>query len=193
MTSMQTKAAIAALALVAALAGAGSASAKSLPSPVKCGDTLTHSVKLTADLTDCPGDGLVIGADGITVDLNGHTIDGTVTQTTDCDVFPGRGRRHHRRRLRRSHDQGRHDPAVRQWLQRRRGHGRHGRQHRPRPDGARQPLRRHRAGQRTAAQQRQPDRGQRRLRQRLRRGHRAHPGERKPHRRQSHPRQQRRS
>jgi parallel beta-helix repeat protein len=86
---MQTKATIAALTLVAALAGAGSAAATSSPSTVNCGDTLTHSVKLTADLTNCPGDGLVIGADGITVDLNGHTIDGTVTQTTDCDVFPG--------------------------------------------------------------------------------------------------------
>ncbi len=89
MTSMQSKAMIAALTLVAALAGAGSAAANSSPSTVNCGDTLTHSVKLTADLTNCPGDGLVIGANGITVDLNGHTIDGTVTQTTDCDVFPG--------------------------------------------------------------------------------------------------------
>jgi hypothetical protein len=30
----------------------------------------------------------VIGAAGITVDLNGHTIDGTVTQVIDCDVAP---------------------------------------------------------------------------------------------------------
>ena len=89
MTSMHARAAIAAVTLAGALAGTGSAAANSPPSTVKCGDTLTRSVKLTADLTDCPADGLVIGADGITVDLNGHTIDGTVTQTTDCDVFPG--------------------------------------------------------------------------------------------------------
>jgi len=42
-----------------------------------CGATITSSVRLTADLRDCPADGLVIGADGITVDLNHHTIDGT--------------------------------------------------------------------------------------------------------------------
>ena len=43
---------------------------------VSCGQTITSSVRLTNDLTDCSGDGLVIGADAITVDLDGHTIDG---------------------------------------------------------------------------------------------------------------------
>jgi parallel beta-helix repeat protein len=87
MTSMHASAAIAALTLAGALASAGPATAKPPPT-VKCGDTLTRSVKLTADLTNCPGDGLVIGADGITVDLNGHTIDGTVTEAPDCDTQP---------------------------------------------------------------------------------------------------------
>ena len=43
-----------------------------------CGDTLKHDVKLTADL-DCSGyngNGLTIGKDGVTVDLNGHTLTG---------------------------------------------------------------------------------------------------------------------
>jgi parallel beta-helix repeat protein len=88
MTSTHARAAIAALTLAWALASAGPAAAKSPPSTVKCGDTLTRSVKLTADLTDCPGDGIVIGAAGITVDLNGHTIDGTVTEAPDCDIQP---------------------------------------------------------------------------------------------------------
>jgi hypothetical protein len=88
MTSMHARVAIAALTLAGALANTGPAAAKAPPSSVKCGDTLTRSVKLTADLTDCPGDGLVIGADGITVDLNGHTIDGTVTEAPDCDTQP---------------------------------------------------------------------------------------------------------
>jgi parallel beta-helix repeat protein len=88
MTSMHARAAIAALTLAGALASAGPAAAKSPPTSVKCGDTLTRSVKLTTDLTDCPADGLVIGASGITVDLNGHTIDGTETQAPDCDIFP---------------------------------------------------------------------------------------------------------
>jgi parallel beta-helix repeat protein len=55
------------------------------PETVACGQTLTHSVRLAADLTDCPGDGLVIGADAITVDLDGHTIDGVAA--AGCD-FP---------------------------------------------------------------------------------------------------------
>ncbi|ANW16995.1 right-handed parallel beta-helix repeat-containing protein [Streptomyces clavuligerus] len=44
--------------------------------PLSCGQTLTADAVLTADLLDCPGDGLVIGRGGITVDLNGHTVDG---------------------------------------------------------------------------------------------------------------------
>lgn len=63
---------------------AGPAAAKAPPSTVTCGQTLTQSVRLTDDLTNCAGSGLVIGAGGITVDLNGHTIDGTVPRT-DCD------------------------------------------------------------------------------------------------------------
>jgi parallel beta-helix repeat protein len=44
---------------------------------VTCGQTITVSTTLTNDLTNCPGNGLVIGHDSITVNLNGHTIDGT--------------------------------------------------------------------------------------------------------------------
>ena len=44
---------------------------------VRCGATLTKSTTLAADLVRCPGTGLVIGADGITVNLAGHTISGT--------------------------------------------------------------------------------------------------------------------
>jgi parallel beta-helix repeat protein len=43
---------------------------------VACGDTITQDTRLTVNLTDCPGTGLVVGADGITLDLAGHTIDG---------------------------------------------------------------------------------------------------------------------
>lgn len=43
---------------------------------VECGDTVTTSVKLDHDLVDCPGVGLVIGADDVTIDLAGHTVDG---------------------------------------------------------------------------------------------------------------------
>ena len=42
-----------------------------------CGATITSNTKLRADLTDCPGDGLVVGADSITLDLGRRTLDGT--------------------------------------------------------------------------------------------------------------------
>ena len=43
---------------------------------VSCGDTITVDTTLDSDLVDCPNNGIVIGADDITLDLNGHTIDG---------------------------------------------------------------------------------------------------------------------
>jgi hypothetical protein len=45
---------------------------------VGCGAVLTSDTTLTADLLDCPGHGLVIGADGITVDLGGHVVAGSL-------------------------------------------------------------------------------------------------------------------
>ena len=42
-----------------------------------CGATITKSTTLRADLANCPGDGLVIGRDNITLDLGRRTIDGT--------------------------------------------------------------------------------------------------------------------
>jgi hypothetical protein len=42
-----------------------------------CGSVVTHSTTLPADLANCAGDGLVVGADGITLDLAGHTVDGS--------------------------------------------------------------------------------------------------------------------
>jgi parallel beta-helix repeat protein len=47
-----------------------------LASHVQCGDVITQSTTLDGDLVNCPGDGIVIGAHGITLNLNGHTIDG---------------------------------------------------------------------------------------------------------------------
>ena len=52
----------------------GSTSASS-PSSDLCGATLVADLRLDYDLA-CPGNGLIVGADGITIDLNGHTISG---------------------------------------------------------------------------------------------------------------------
>ena len=46
------------------------------PARVACGQVLMQSTLVTNDLSDCPGDGLVIGSDRIIVDLDGHLVDG---------------------------------------------------------------------------------------------------------------------
>jgi parallel beta-helix repeat protein len=43
---------------------------------VSCGETITADTTLDRDLLDCPNNGIVIGADDITLDLNGHRIEG---------------------------------------------------------------------------------------------------------------------
>jgi hypothetical protein len=71
------------LALVVAgvtILGAGSA----LASHVRCGDTITTDTTLDSDLVNCPNNGIVIGAANITLDLNGHTIDGDGTPVATC-------------------------------------------------------------------------------------------------------------
>ncbi|HKX56928.1 MAG TPA: DNRLRE domain-containing protein, partial [Xanthomonadales bacterium] len=43
---------------------------------VSCGQVITVSTRILNNLSECPEDGLVIGASGIILDLNGLTIDG---------------------------------------------------------------------------------------------------------------------
>jgi parallel beta-helix repeat protein len=57
-------------ALGLALASPGNAMAAT------CGQVITANTTLTGDLVNCPGDGLVIGRNGITLNLNGRLIDG---------------------------------------------------------------------------------------------------------------------
>jgi hypothetical protein len=64
--------------------GVGSASGQASGPQPGCGDTITVSTKLVKDLVNCPNNGIVIGADNITLDLNGHVIDGDDTEFTDC-------------------------------------------------------------------------------------------------------------
>ncbi len=66
----------------------------------KCGDTITADMTLHKDLVNCPNNGIIIGADNVTLDLNGHTIDGDGTpfrrlrsRTEPCDVGVADARR----------------------------------------------------------------------------------------------------
>jgi parallel beta-helix repeat protein len=73
-------------ALVAALATATAASTASAApaTTIACGQTITTSIRLADDVLGCPDEGLVIGADDITVDLNGHIIAGDGASVADC-------------------------------------------------------------------------------------------------------------
>ncbi|MDQ6616563.1 MAG: right-handed parallel beta-helix repeat-containing protein [Actinomycetota bacterium] len=48
------------------------------PKPPQCGEVIVKNITLSADIGPCPStvDGIVIGADNITVNLNGHRISG---------------------------------------------------------------------------------------------------------------------
>jgi nitrous oxidase accessory protein NosD len=67
-------------AVIFALAGTGLLALgrgdQALASHVGCGDKITTDTRLDSDLVNCPNNGIVIGADGVTLNLNGHTIDG---------------------------------------------------------------------------------------------------------------------
>jgi hypothetical protein len=56
---------------------------------VSCGDTITTDTTLDSDLANCPGPGLVIGADNVTLDLGGHTIDGDGGTGFDVGIVNG--------------------------------------------------------------------------------------------------------
>lgn len=49
-----------------------------------CGAIITTDTTLDSDLTNCPSNGIVIGADNITLDLNGHTVGGDGVPTGSC-------------------------------------------------------------------------------------------------------------
>lgn len=58
-----------------------------------CGTTITSSVTLKSDVGPCPGNGIVLGADEITLNCAGHSVTGTVsseagigTQNNDVKV-----------------------------------------------------------------------------------------------------------
>src|SRR6187397_2115134 len=77
-----------ALPLIAALAACAASSSIALGQEpgtgIACGDTITADTTLDRDLTGCRSNGLVIGADDITLDLNGHTISGNGKPVRRC-------------------------------------------------------------------------------------------------------------
>jgi large repetitive protein len=58
------------------LAALALAPSDALARDVECGDRVTRDVRLDDDLVNCRGNGLTVAADGITIDLGGHVVDG---------------------------------------------------------------------------------------------------------------------
>lgn len=81
------------LALSASLLGMSGVAAANHNNPLDvlmCGTVITTSTTLTHSVGPCTGDGLIIGADNITLDLNGHTIHG-IPQLPQADGLLGGG------------------------------------------------------------------------------------------------------
>jgi len=53
--------------------------AEAAKSVVNCGDVITHNTTLGNDVGPCPKDGVIIGADNVTLNLAGHKIFGTTS------------------------------------------------------------------------------------------------------------------
>jgi hypothetical protein len=66
---------------VTALAGAALTAPPAFAAHIQCGDTITASTTLDSDLVDCPGPGIRVTGPNVTLDLGGHTVDGTGTGT----------------------------------------------------------------------------------------------------------------
>jgi parallel beta-helix repeat protein len=72
------------IAVIALFAATSIAAGQEPPAGIRCGDTITADTTLDRDLTDCPNNGILVGADGITLDLNGHTISGNGKPVRRC-------------------------------------------------------------------------------------------------------------
>jgi parallel beta-helix repeat protein len=79
-------------ALVVIPAGTAAAAGNSLTgasTTITCGQTLTTNTRVANDLVNCAGAGLVVGADNVTIDLAGHTIDGVNAAGSDGIAVDG--------------------------------------------------------------------------------------------------------
>lgn len=66
-----------------ALASMGLATPAHAAANLACGQTITSSVTLSADIGPCPGDGLIVAANGIALNLGGHTVRGVGNRSAD--------------------------------------------------------------------------------------------------------------
>ena len=81
-----TFASIGSVAILAAALMTGEATSSAATSPVRvhCGEIIRADTVVANDLHGCADIGLAIGAPGITLDLNGHTVEGNGKPVDDC-------------------------------------------------------------------------------------------------------------
>lgn len=60
---------------------------------VKCGEVISSNTTLSADIGPCPGDGIIIGANDITLNLAGHHLTGSGVPSADSVGIHLSGRR----------------------------------------------------------------------------------------------------
>src|SRR5262249_17562582 len=72
------------VAFAAALAAAGllPVASAAADATLSCGSAIATNTTLTQDLTNCPGAGLVLPPDGVTLNLNGHAVSGAGVANT---------------------------------------------------------------------------------------------------------------
>lgn len=63
-----------------------STTAAPISTSLSCGQVIKQSVKLTANL-DCKTDGIIVGADSITIDLNGFTLSGPGEKSSKVGIM----------------------------------------------------------------------------------------------------------
>src|SRR5215216_3487713 len=83
--SLGTPLALAVIAAFVIVAFVGSGDTAIAANQPKCGDTITTDTTLHHNLVNCPKNGIIIGGDNITLDLNYHTIDGHGAPAAGCD------------------------------------------------------------------------------------------------------------
>jgi parallel beta-helix repeat protein len=79
--------------IAAAVLGAGvlaiGESRATATAAISCGMVVTTSITASNNITNCAGDGLVVGANNITINLNGHVIDGDDSGDEGIDNLGG--------------------------------------------------------------------------------------------------------
>lgn len=73
-------------AILVSLLTLGTVSVGTAAAQVGCGATIATTTRLTSDVGPCPGDGLVVTGNGITLDLAGHRVFGTSAEGNSAGI-----------------------------------------------------------------------------------------------------------